>query len=89
MIINNKIVIIGYLFLFISSGSVECSNGFCAVSGVLASPVQKEFSVVEGIDIMSGRSHSTPVPRAGQLETDLMLILCSLAEGRSYSTEVN
>lgn len=75
--------------LFISSGSVECSNGFCAVSGVLASPVQKEFSVVEGIDIMSGRSHSTPVPRAGQLETDLMLILCSLAEGRSYSTEVN
>lgn len=88
MIINNKIVIIGY-FLFGSSRSVECFDGFCAVSGVLAFPVRKEFSVVEGIDIMSGRSHSTPVPRAGQLETDLMLILCSLAEGRSYSTEVN
>ena len=87
-IINYKIVIISYP-LFISSGSVECSDGVCAVSGFLASPKQTEFSMVDRISIMSEQSHLKPISRAGQLETDLTLILYSLAEGRSYSTEVN
>lgn len=58
------------------------------MSDVLASPWQKEFSVVEKTD-MSGWSNLKPIPRAGQSGTDLMLILYSLAEGRSCSTEVN
>lgn len=87
-IMNHKIVIISYP-LFISSGSVECSDGVRAVSGFLASPKRTELSVVYRIAITSGQSHSKPVSRAGQLETDLMLILYLLAEGRSYSTEVN
>ena len=84
----NEIVIQSY-HLFISSDSVECSDGVCAVSGFLASPNQTELSVIDRTAIMSWQSDSKPVSRAGQLETDLMLILDSLAEGRSYSTEVN
>lgn len=83
--INNKIVIIRYTLL-ISSGSVEYSDGFfCSVWLLLS----WHSSVVDRIAIMSGQSNSKLVSGAGQLETDLMLILYSLAEGRSYSAEVN
>lgn len=59
------------------------------MSGVLASPWQEESSVVERTDKTSGQSNVKPIPRAGQSGTDLMLILYSLAEGRSCSSEVN